>query len=429
MLRLTSLIAVLATAASAQAGLHYSGERVAELPSQWRGFLIDHRQLRLASVEKPGNLPPSPLRDEYRRAAKKLEVLAAMRALTAEEAADVGALCVRLGQPEKAIEVLRPAARQFPDHFRIAANLGTAWQLAGDLEQAAVQLEEAVRLAPERWREAEKLHLKLVRLRQKEGRKAKPTNVDDLFGVRFVGESGKPEANALAASEFKKLPENVTALVQQLALWLPADGRLLWQAGELANAFGDVRTAAAILDGCVTEFTLPQTEVRERRLLYRAAAEDQAKKPDHERHRGTLKFRSVRPLIKTLDESTLPAINDDGPTPLGWPVLGATVLGAKTLFPKYLEKLDGQPVVLLGYMQPIGRETRARSFLLLEFPVGCWFCETPEPTGLVSVDLKPGGDVELRRGLVKLTGTFVINRTNPESFLYRLIDARLSEPE
>ena len=29
---------------------------------------------------------------------------------------------------------------------------------------------------------------------------------------------------------------------------------MLWQLGELANAHGDVATAAAILEGCVTEF-------------------------------------------------------------------------------------------------------------------------------------------------------------------------------
>ena len=49
---------------------------------------------------------------------------------------------------------------------------------------------------------------------------------------------------------------DAAAVVQQLALWLPADGRLLWQLGEIANATGDVRTAANILDGCVTEFAM-----------------------------------------------------------------------------------------------------------------------------------------------------------------------------
>src|SRR5207253_1152805 len=68
--------------------------------------------------------------------------------LTADEAADLGALHVRFGQPEKAVELLRRIVRKNPDHFRAVANLGTAWQLAGDLSAAAECLREAVRLAP-----------------------------------------------------------------------------------------------------------------------------------------------------------------------------------------------------------------------------------------------------------------------------------------
>ncbi|HJZ55107.1 MAG TPA: tetratricopeptide repeat protein [Gemmataceae bacterium] len=426
-----TIAALLVLSPLARAGLHYSGETTAELPSRWRGFLIDHRSLRSAGFEKPGNLPPSPLRDDYLAAAKKLEQAATTRLLTADELADLGALYVRLGRSEKAVELLRPAARQFPDHFRIAANLGTAWQLAGDLEQAAIHLEDAVRLAPESLREAERYHLKLVRLRLKEGRAAaKPEAVDDLFGVKYVGESGSPEPGKIAASEMKKLPPNAAAIIQQLALWLPADGRLLWQAGELANAYGDVRTAGAILDGCVTEFGMLSPDLRKRRPIYRAAADELAKIPDHDQHRGTLAFKSPRPLLKTLDESTLPPIRPDRPTPLGWRVLGATVLGeGKPAFPKYLDRLDGKPVTMLGYMQPVGRETRAGGFLLLEYPVGCWFCETPEPTGLLSVELKTGTQVELRKGLVKVTGTLGLNRDDPESFLFHITDATVSAPE
>jgi hypothetical protein len=424
------VVMLLVWAASARAGLHYSGESTAELPSRWRGFLIDHRSLRSAGFEKPGNLPPSPLRDEYLAAARKLEQAAANRPLTADELADLGALYVRLGRPEKAVELLRPAAGRFSNHFRIAANLGTAWQLAGDLEQASFYLENAVQLAPEKLRDFEWHHLKLVRLRLKEGRAAaKPEAVDDLFGARYVAESGNPEPGQSTAGETRNLLQsNAPAVVQQLALWLPADGRLLWQAGEIANAFGDVRTAATILDGCVSEFGMGAADLRKRRQIYRAAVDRW--KDDHDVYRGTLAFKSPRPLVRTLDESTLPPIRPDRPTPLGWPVLGATTFGdGKPAFPKYLEKLDGRPVTMLGYVQTIGSEARAGRFLLLEYPVGCWFCETPEPTGLVSVELKGGTPVESRKGLVKVTGTLVLNREDPEGYLFRITDARLGDAE
>src|SRR5437868_623061 len=151
---------LLALPSVSRAGLHYSGERFAELPSRWNGFFGDQRTLRRTAVARPDGQPISPLREDYLAAAAKLEQAAKARPLTPDEAADLGALLVRLGQFEKAVAVLRPAARANPDHFHLAANLGTAWQLAGDLERAAASLEDAARLAPEKLREFESFHLK-----------------------------------------------------------------------------------------------------------------------------------------------------------------------------------------------------------------------------------------------------------------------------
>jgi hypothetical protein len=426
------LLTFLTHPTSACAGLYYSGETFAELPSRWAGFLLDHRALRTAGIDRPGTGPPSPLRTEYRAAVGKLEQAVKSRPLTADESADLGALYVRLGMPEKAVEILRPAVRKSPDHFRVAANLGTAWQLAGDLEQAAAALEDAVRLAPEKLRGFEQSHLKLVRLRVREGPTArKPNAPDDLFGVKYVGETGKPEPGRIAPSEWKKLPDNAAAVVQSLALSLPADGRLLWQLGEIANAHGDVRTAAAILDGCVTEFGMGSPDLRARRQVYRAAADALAKTPDHEAHRGTFLAKSPRPLARRFDLSTLPPIRADGPNPLPWGLIGDTTVGGKAgpVFPKHLAELDGKTVVLTGYVQPVGDGLDFAGFLLLEYPVGCWFCESPGPTGLVSIDLEPGKRIGLKRGLVKVTGVLMLNRDNPEDFLFRVKDARVSEPE
>jgi tetratricopeptide (TPR) repeat protein len=425
-----ALIVLAFVPAPARAGLHYSGETFAELPSKWKGFLTDHRALRALGQNRPNDLP-SPLRDEYAAALAKLEQAARQRALTADESADLGALHVRTGNPEKAVEILRPAARAHPEHFRLAANLGTAWQLAGDPEQAAAALGEAVRLAPPKLRDAERLHLKLVRLRLKETRAAADAAPDDLFGVKYVGESGKPEPGKMAAAEVRTLPDGAIPAVQRLALWLPADGRLLWQLGELANMTGDVTTAAAILDGCVTEFALASADLRARRQLYRAAADEQAKKPEHERHRVTFTAASPRPLVRKFDASQLPPVRADGPNTLPWAVLTETALDRnfRPTFLKHLEQLEGKRVVLTGFMQPLRDEAELSGFLLVEYPVGCWFCETPEPTGVVGVTLAVGKPVRPTRGLVKVEGVLALNRTDPEEFLYTLKDARVGQAD
>jgi hypothetical protein len=426
---------VLVLGPTARAGLHYSGEKFAELPSQWRGFLLDQRALRNAAVEPKGG-SPSPLRTVYLEAAAALEKTGKQRPLAPDEAADLGALYVRLGTPGKAVELLRTAQRTHADHFAIAANLGTAWQLQGDLDQAVLALQQAVRLAPEKAKTAEELHLKLVRLRRAQAKDEQ--GIDDLWGARFVGESGKYEVGKLAADERKKLPDDAVAQLQRLALWLPADGRLLWQLAELANAHGDPKTAAAMMDGCVNEFGMHAADLRQHRQATRAVADALEKnpadtpKPEHEGHLGGLKPKSRRPLLGHFNLADLPPITANGVNVLPWPVLAETIVQAKEFkptFAKYLKELDGKQVSLAGFMQPLGEDTELGSFMMIEYPVGCWYCETPEITGIVAVDMPPGKTTEFRRGLVKIIGTLKLNGSDPESFLYTITKAKVTEAD
>src|SRR5260221_14397562 len=66
------VFAMMLAAASAHAGLYFSGENFADLPSQWRGFLVDQRALRTLAVARADGTP-TPLRKEYTDAAARLE--------------------------------------------------------------------------------------------------------------------------------------------------------------------------------------------------------------------------------------------------------------------------------------------------------------------------------------------------------------------
>jgi hypothetical protein len=435
-IRVAATAVLLLLPAKASAGLYYSGETIAELPSQWRGFLLDHRALRNIGVKPTTRSPASPLRLKYEAAAGTLERTARQRPLTADELADLGALYVRLGEPARAVETLRAAERQHPRHFRIVSNLGTAWQLQGDLAQAAVYLAQAVQLAPGKLQKAEELQLKLVQLRRSQP--AASQQLDPLFDVRFMCESGQYEPGKLAAGERKKLPADAAARTQQLALWLPADGRLLWQLAELAAVHGDVRTPAAMLDGCVTEFGLRDPELRLHRQRLRAAADALAqgaantgpRPADHGGHADLLRPRSKRPLVTALDSADLPPIQASGITPLPWAVLAETTVSHayKPTFARYLRDLEGKQVSLAGYVQPLGEEQQElNTFLLIEYPVGCWYCEMPEISSIVQVELPAGKHIAYSRRLIKVTGELKLNGSDPERFFYTLRDAQVGE--
>lgn len=397
----------------ARAGLYYSGETVAELPSRWAGFFLDHRALLLIARPKPA----TPLRLRYESEANRL---AAKATLSADESADLGALYLRLGEPGRAVAVLRVAQRLYPHHFRLTANLGTAWHQAGDLTQAAAVLEQAVRLAPGKFQRVEELHLRLVRLRARE----KVASLDNLFGVSYSDQAS-----------IKKLPAAAIAQTQQLALWMPADARLLWQLGELAGATGDAATRAALLDGCVGEFEMRQPELLASRKAARAEADRRASlsvaggvsPKDHDDHVWLFKPRSSRPLINKVGLAALPEIDPKGVTPLAWEVIGETIVDRRMrpTFHRYLKELDGKQVTLRGHMQPIGEGTDLSSFLLVENPIGCWYCENPEITNIVLVELPEGKIGRTNRSQLKITGRLVLNGTDPENFLYVVRDARV----
>jgi hypothetical protein len=422
------VLALLATVG--RAGVHYSGEAFAELPSQWRGFLLDQRTLRQISAPAGPRTPPSPLRLRYQEEAAKLE--AKKEQLNADELADLGAIYLRLGENGKALTVLRAGQRKSPEHFRVLANLGTAWQMQGDLAMAAETLQAAVRLAPPRFRKSEQLHLKLVRQRLKEG--SRHQGLDDLFGVTFVGPGGDYHPGRWSEQQRRQLPAGAVGLLQQLALWLPADARLLWQLAELASAHGDVRTAAAMMDGCVTQFGLDDPLLRRHRQLMRAAADKlprgtlDAKAP-HQQHVGSLATRSRRPLLGRLDRSDLPPISSSGVNSLPWDVLAQTVIGAgsRPSFARYLQDLDGKQVALTGFMQPLKEEQEVTAFLFIEFPVGCWYCEMPETASIIWVELPEGKSVPYRRDLVRVVGRLQLNASDPEDFVYAIRNARVTE--
>jgi hypothetical protein len=402
-----SSIVVTIAVGPVSAGLHSATDVRNALPAKWRGFLPDHRALRMAAVDpaRSPNLPPSPLRDRCLDRVLTLDG----KATTADQFTDLSEALIRLDRPDRAIGVLRTARRKFPDDFRLAANLGTAYQRSGDLDLALAALDDAIRLAPDRAKRAERLHRTLVAQRKAE-RGAKVDAIDALVTV----------ATATADD---------LADVQQLALTLPADGRLLWLLGELAFATGDVRTGANILDGCAAEFGLSGKAFLDRRKAMRAAADALDAKDDHNAKPGRIAFASARPLGSLYDAGRMPAIRKDGVNALPWPAILETTVG-KGFTPKFVdhvEKLDGLTVTLTGYPASSGDDAEGSEFLLTESPIGCWFCESPEPLAIVKVELaravEPG---QIGKGFVKITGTLTLNRTDPERFVFSVANAKFA---
>ena len=115
---------------------------------------------------------------------------------------------------------------------------------------------------------------------------------------------------------------------------------------------------------------------------------------------GLFKPRSPRPLVRKLDRTPLPPIDPKGVNVLPWSVVTETTLDRqyRPTFPRYLKELDGKKVALSGYLQPLGEDADLSAFLLIEYPIGCWYCEQPEMTAIVLVEMPEGKTHSYTRG-------------------------------
>ena len=80
-----------------------------------------------------------------------------------------------------------------------------------------------------------------------------------------------------------------------------------------------------------------------------------------------------------------------------------------------------------GFMQPLGEDPELAAFLLIENPVGCWYCEMPELTHMVLVEMPEGKAARYTRDRVRVTGKLKLNATDPENFLYLVQGARIRD--
>lgn len=414
------------------ATIYYSGDKFAEMPAQWKGFLADHRQLRLAGAPASTKLIPLLLRQEYQA---NLDRLLARRAtLSANELSDAGALALRLGQTDTALNILQAAVQQHPQHFALRANLGSAWHLVGNYAQAIEQLTQAIALASPEQKPLEQLHLQLVRQRLL-GEKG----VDRLFPFTYSTGQGH-RLGKLPAEELKKLPGNAVALVQKLALSFPQDGMHLWQLGELACIYGDYATASELFDLCIGEYGLSNPALRQSRQAIKAVMErNTIKQPAeqqqlHEQHGAPLRleFKSRRPLIpKPLDVSALGSVKPGEPSLLLWPILAETATTPNRFAPRfhtYLQKLSDKPVTLTGFLHPLTDDLECTSFLLVENPIGCWYCTAPDLTGLVFITMKENSTARFTRDVIQVTGKLKLNSNDPDEFMFSIVEASVNQP-
>lgn len=375
--------ALLLLALPAPGALHLPMEVLEPLPASWRGVSLDLQALRLAANPASGE---TGLRPAYLRALSRLEKADSPGA---DDDANRGGLLLRLGRPEHALAFLRGANARHPDHPRVMAHLASAMTALNDHAGAEAVLLAARPSLPPSWRIVEEAHLALVRHR------------------RIAGTAPFPITNTVG--------------LQELMLSFPADGRLMADAASVALASGDQHAAVRLLEIATGELGVRDPGVLRKRAELLSGR--------HPAHREPGKARSYRPLAPLAVDVDLPP-TEGGIQPLPWTVPGGSRPGARGYqFPEALKGLHGKRVRMVGYGQFLGDEPGEAPFLLVEQPFGCWWCERPDLSGQVLVDLAEGEVLVPTRRQLTLEGVLELNATDPERHPIQIRDAKVRPEE
>lgn len=156
-----------------------------ERPQAYQLAELDEQSSQL-SFMPPGLLAPTPAELKNLAAYEK----AHPRPQTYQEKTDHAVLLVHAGQAPRALALLQEAEKQSPGHYEIAADLGTAFELSGDNEQALKWIKEGIKRKPDSHQGSEWLHVKILEAKIAMKRDPKWLESNFVSGVD-VGQHGE----------------------------------------------------------------------------------------------------------------------------------------------------------------------------------------------------------------------------------------------
>jgi hypothetical protein len=159
---------------------------------------------------------------------------------------DYAARLVRRGESRKAVEILEAVEQSHPGEYIVAANLGTAYELSGDLVKAHGWISEGIRRNPDAHDGTEWLHLQILGARQALSGDPRWLQSNSVTGLDF-GADAQPRKPERWPKESGGPEGVITALFYQLhermAFVPPPDPLVGSMIAELANLLMLYRSA------------------------------------------------------------------------------------------------------------------------------------------------------------------------------------------
>jgi tetratricopeptide (TPR) repeat protein len=129
---------------------------------------------------------------------------------------DYAVALVHRGESKKAVAILEAVEKEHPGEYIVAANLGTAYELSGDLERAKDWIGEGIRRNPKSHDGSEWLHLKILDARQALAKDPESAKLHGVLDLDF-GDAAAPRKPTVWPQDSGEAEGVIKALTYQLS--------------------------------------------------------------------------------------------------------------------------------------------------------------------------------------------------------------------
>jgi tetratricopeptide (TPR) repeat protein len=180
---------------------------------------------------------------------------------TYENIIDVTAVLIRNGHAEKSIPILLKLEAKFPKRYEVASNLGTAYELIGDNQQALQWIQEGIKRNPESHQGSEWLHVEILKAKLNQNFQSKPFQNGSLLSLK-QGNQVMPAKPARLPINNKQQKVSLYQLAEALRYQLseriyfvdapdPVVAGLMFDLANLELAYGTMEEANILYDAAV----------------------------------------------------------------------------------------------------------------------------------------------------------------------------------
>jgi hypothetical protein len=186
---------------------------------------------------------------------------------------DYASALIRRGDSPKAVEILESIERTNPGEYRVAANLGTAYELSGDLVKAHQWISEGIRRNPRSHDGTEWLHLRILEARQALAKDPKWLSTHSVTGLDFGkdAEPRKPERWPKDSGNAEGVIAALTYQLRERMAFVPAPdplvGSLIADLAVMLLLFRSPDVAVPVFDLALTYRPLKPDQVTSRKSI------------------------------------------------------------------------------------------------------------------------------------------------------------------